>query len=375
VASLDFEAEKSTFREFYDANRLTLEGALGSFKTLLRSLLASMPEIAVSDVEGRIKDREECLIKFTRKYRTPLESSKTPYEIRDKITYLLGLRIICLYEDDVEKISNLIIEESELIDKTDKISEIEVTENAFGYKGLHLDLKLNDARKGMAEYRLYSGLPFELQIRTVVQDSWSIIDHKIKYKKSIPNNLKRRINTLAALFELADHEFRAIRDATKAEVESPEPTYDEIEAETTADEESVTERKGNVARAEVQRDTPLERRLYTPLNAFNFLRIARHFFPGVDFEPHKVDGFTHEITSLKIGISRGKLNFFLKMNIADVKRYKEECEGAADGVAMNPFTIMRHCLYKGDAATFSPMLTDAARTRFDKWIVEQKHRE
>src|ERR1700734_2853847 len=100
MASLDYEAEKAVFSQFYEGNRATLDGALGSFRTLIRSLLASRPEIAVSDVEGRLKEREECLTKFTRKYRTGLESSKTPYSIRDKITDLVGLRIVCLYEDD-----------------------------------------------------------------------------------------------------------------------------------------------------------------------------------------------------------------------------------------------------------------------------------
>jgi hypothetical protein len=33
------------------------------------------------------------------------------------------------------------------------------------------------------------------------------LDHKIKYKKSIPQYLKRRINRLSALFEIADEEF------------------------------------------------------------------------------------------------------------------------------------------------------------------------
>ena len=50
-------------------------------------------------------------------------------------------------------------------------------------------------------------MAFELQIRTIIQDSWSVLDHKIKYKKSIPGQLKRRINVLSALFELADREF------------------------------------------------------------------------------------------------------------------------------------------------------------------------
>jgi putative GTP pyrophosphokinase len=362
MASLDYEAEKVAFRDFYDGNRTTLDGALGSFRTLIRSLLASEPEIAVSDVDGRVKDREECLSKFSRKYRTRFESSKTPYIIRDQITDLIGLRVVCLYEDDVERVSQLVSREFEVIGVTDKIAQVEGTEDSFGYKGLHLDLRLNEARKDMVEYRIYAGHSFELQIRTVVQDSWSIIDHKIKYKKSIPNNLKRRINTLAALFELADREFRAIRDATKAEIERAETTYEEIEAETKAVVENAEEKKEDAREVEPRR--------YAPLNAFNFLRIARHFFPGFDFEPHKVDGFTQEIVSLKPDISRGKFNFYVRETISEVKRYQAEFERKGDGDTMNPFTVMRHCLYAGDKKVFAPMLTDMARNRFNSWLAQ-----
>ena len=35
MGSLDFDAEKSAFRKFYEDNRDKLEGALGSFKTLI----------------------------------------------------------------------------------------------------------------------------------------------------------------------------------------------------------------------------------------------------------------------------------------------------------------------------------------------------
>ncbi len=105
---------------------------------------------------------------------------------------------------------------------TNKIAQVEGTENSFGYKGLHLDLKLNSDRLNFPEYGVYGKVPFELQMRTVVQYSWIILDHKIKYKKSIPGRLKRRINTLAALFELADREFREVRDATLAEIEKAE---------------------------------------------------------------------------------------------------------------------------------------------------------
>ena len=67
--------------------------------------------------------------------------------------------------------------------------------------------------------------PSDAAGRTIIQDSWSVLDHKIKYKKSIPGSLKRRINVLSALFELADREFRQIRDATAAELlQAPDET-------------------------------------------------------------------------------------------------------------------------------------------------------
>jgi len=66
----------------------------------------------------------------------------------------------------------------------------------------------------MREYQRYAELRFEVQIRTIIQDAWSTLDHKIKYNQSIPLDIKRRINTLAALFELADREFFSIKKQT-----------------------------------------------------------------------------------------------------------------------------------------------------------------
>lgn len=60
MASLDFDAEKTAFRDYYDTERSLLEGAIESFLTLVRSLLASA-NITVSKVEGRLKSREECI--------------------------------------------------------------------------------------------------------------------------------------------------------------------------------------------------------------------------------------------------------------------------------------------------------------------------
>lgn len=250
------------------------------------------------------------------------------------------------------------LEQFQLIGITNKIAEVEGTENAFGYKGLHLDLRLNDVRSGMPEYVPFAPFQFELQIRTIVQDSWSALDHKIKYKKAIPPALKRRINTLAALFELADREFLQVRDATRAEIEK-------ARAEDNAADAAVQDF------ASADSITDVERGQFAPLNAFRLLTIACHFFPDFEFAPQNVDGFANEIIERAPGISRGKFNFYLRENIALIHRYKDYFLAENLGDRFNAFTEMRHALYAGNSEVFASLLTNTARENFDKWRMAQ----
>jgi putative GTP pyrophosphokinase len=358
MPSMDFEFEKSSFRNFYDTQSVALISASRSISSVLTGLLPSTGEIPISKIESRVKEREECIQKFNLKYRPGLEERGEPYAIKDHISDLVGLRIVCLYEDDIERIGRILEDQFEVISITDKIATIENTEGSFGYKGMHFDIKLKPPRVDLPDYRVYAELQFEIQVRTIVQDSWSVLDHKIKYKKSIPNSLKRRINTLAALFELADREFRQIRDSTAEEIQKEE-----------AEPEISDELDQNSAPiADAQQRAHSERNLRSPkLNAFNFLKIASHFFSTQEFEARKVDGFVQDIIAAKPEITRGVLNDYLRTSIAMVKRYQVEFEDKTDN-QMNPYTIIRHCLYLSDKQTFQSMLTNVARTNFDQWL-------
>ena len=208
MASLDFEQEKQAFRDYYSDNFDRLSSAAESLRTLIYLLLADRNTFETPVVASRLKEREECVGKFKRKYQSKLEKSATPYEIKDYITDLIGLRIVCLYNDEIPKIREIMEANFMLVQVTDKIADMESSDDSFGYKALHLDLRLKEPRASLPEYDQIRNLQFELQIRTIVQDAWGNLDHKIKYKKAVPPPLARRINVLSALFELADQEFR-----------------------------------------------------------------------------------------------------------------------------------------------------------------------
>ena len=344
MPSLDFELERRNFLLYYDSNRQLFEKAKNACISIIASLLRQSNIGEVTKIEGRIKDKNECIKKFHRKYQSKLEAEEHPYRIQDYITDLIGIRIICLYEDQIAKTSEVLQQHFRIIDVTDKISALEGTDDSFGYKGLHMDLVLSDDLVAQEKYQEFSELPYEVQIRSLIQDAWSVLDHKIKYKKSIPNDLRRRINVLSALFELADREFKEIRNATEEllERETVEPIGDETVGAISS--------SGKV------------------INAFNFLRVTGHFFRDFEFQDYKVDGFVQDILKLNNRFEKGDLHQSLVENLKTVREYRSEFIAADPEHNFSPYTAIRHCLYLHDAISFQRIISRSARQRFELWL-------
>ena len=360
MASLDFDLEESIFRTFHAQQSVALDDACTSFTDMVAAVVAQAGGVDIAKVEGRVKDADECIRKFVRKYRPALEERNVPYDIQTYITDLIGVRVVCLYEDELDKVAQILRAHFTVMDVTDKVAAVENTEASFGYKGLHLDLKLSAPQRALPEHALYAHLPFELQVRTIIQDAWSVLDHKIKYKKSIPGELKRRINVLSALFELADREFRQVRDATAAELlQAPDETAEATETVVgLAAEDAQAPARTTGASAS------------SALNAFTFLKIATHFFKDFEFEPSKVDGFVDDIQGWSPRMTRAQFNALMRETVGVVKRYKQHLEEQNPQGSFNPYTVMRHCLYLGNKAAFRPALRNSARESFEAWLQE-----
>lgn len=344
---MTFDTERDAFKEFYASQAAHLHAAADSLRTLVSLLLTDNDDFATPRVLARVKDRDECVKKFSRKYQASLEGAQTPYSIADHITDLVGLRVVCLYETDVDLIREVLIANFELIGESDKSEKLEATDALFGYKGHHLDLRLDAERKGLPEYKRFIDLRFEVQIRTIVQDAWSSVDHKIKYKRNIPNRLKRRINRLAALFELADQEFANIRDETAR-----------------LEEEAKAATPPQAPPPAVEAPAP---RAAPKLDPFAFIGVVQRVWPQYHFLGVKIDGFVEELRSVNPAITAAQVSDSLARHRDTLGEYKEYQLDRFRN-RLNPYTVTRHALFLDDREKYAPLLFDVQRNNLLEWL-------
>ena len=343
----DFEIRKQEFLERYAHQLPTLKAAAASFSALIEAILRGLDGVNIAKIECRVKNADESVRKFKRKYRNAVEDRSEGYAIADYITDLIGVRVVCLYEDEPPAIMAKVREYFDVIEITDKTAPLEDSESDFGYKGIHMDLRLNDAQAQLSEHRAYAHQAFELQIRTIIQDSWSELDHKIKYKKSIPTNLRRRINILSALFELADREFLQIRNETNHAL-----------ALMRAEEDANTAAQAGNSIADA----------HEPLDAFSFVAFGQRHFPGYEFDPQKVEFFIDELVHDFDVRHAPWLFVIVQKHITAVRHYKADFQHRYASSSFNPFTVMRHCLYLEDRQRFRKALRNSAREAFEEWL-------
>lgn len=165
---------------------------------------------AGADVVATLKDvlgAEGISVRLTSRVKE-IDSYRAKVMLKDyadpwnDVTDKVGVRALVERAADVDLVHRIIKRSGclPIIGVTDKRAELEVEQ--LGYSGLHLDLTA-PARDGDLEK-----VGCELQIRTVAQDAWSVVSHKLLYKppKKLSKKDQRAILRLGALVELFDEE-------------------------------------------------------------------------------------------------------------------------------------------------------------------------
>jgi ppGpp synthetase/RelA/SpoT-type nucleotidyltranferase len=168
----------------------------------------------VHEITSRAKDPES----FERKAAQPSpDYPETPkysdplVQIKDKA----AVRIITYFLSTVKEVCAIVEQQFEILEKDERENS---DPDRLGYQSVHYLIKYSPARYTLPEYRRYSGLIAEIQVRTILQHAWAEIEHDIQYKAvaTLPDRIRRRFAALAGLIEIADREFQAIEDADRS---------------------------------------------------------------------------------------------------------------------------------------------------------------
>jgi ppGpp synthetase/RelA/SpoT-type nucleotidyltranferase len=197
---------------------------LGEYIVQLIQEDPSAPKESLHTVIYRIKDEVRLIEKINRLNKeledgVPLIMEEN-YQV--KVGDLLGVRIICLRLSDIEKVEEylkLLSEENILsfvkgpdqkrsfilpVNPGDSISD-DIDLRYSGYSSIHYQIELgenSDASPGL------KGLLFELQLRTILEEAWSEIDHKYRYVHSrigldLPEHIHTGFYNLSAYLQVA----------------------------------------------------------------------------------------------------------------------------------------------------------------------------
>lgn len=183
------------------------EQAVDELKVKLRSIRKEYRKkkeySPIEFVTGRVKEVSSILEKAN-KFGIPV--NRIRFEMED----IAGIRVMCQFVDDIDKVVELIRGRGDMqvLYEKDYVRGVK----SSGYRSYHMIIKYT---VNMAEGPL--DILAEFQIRTLAMNFWATIEHSLnyKYKQQIPVELKRKLKSAAdAAFKL-DEEMLEIKDEIK----------------------------------------------------------------------------------------------------------------------------------------------------------------
>lgn len=187
-------------RKFLEAKPL-YERLVEEVKHVLQTKIAAT-NVRPASLTGRVKTIESLTSKIDRKEYTD------PFQ---EVTDLAGVKVVCSYESDLETISEVLKSNFNIHEDIDKLRDLGA--DKMGYHGNHFIVTLGNHYSG-PRYDGITGLKCEIQVRTILQDAWAIISHQLVYKNedAIPVRIRRDLNNVASLLEIAQGVFDTVRD-------------------------------------------------------------------------------------------------------------------------------------------------------------------
>jgi len=158
----------------------------------------------IESIKTRVKSMDSILEKIKRK-NIPFSLESIEANLYD----IAGVRVVCSFPEDIYLLADCLLSQDDitLIERKDYIKNPKPS----GYRSLHLIIEVpifleNEKRP----------MKVEVQFRTIAMDFWASLEHKLRYKKNIPESeaeeLAKELTECAKASAELDKKMEEIRD-------------------------------------------------------------------------------------------------------------------------------------------------------------------
>ena len=191
------------------------------FKVLNEEFSLQYDRNPIESIKSRIKSMDG-IFKKAKKKNIPITMEGIEEGIRD----IAGVRVICSFPEDIYMLADCLLKQDDvvLVERKDYIKNPKPS----GYRSLHLIIEipifLQNEKKMMK---------VEVQLRTIAMDFWASLEHKLRYKKSIPEEqskyLAEEMMDCAQISSALDERMQKVRDVIMQAEEKEEEKSSGVE--------------------------------------------------------------------------------------------------------------------------------------------------
>ena len=146
------------------------------FKVLNQEFSLEYDRNPIETIKTRLKSPDSIVKKLAKK-DVPL----TVESIEKNLNDIAGVRVICSFPEDIYVLADCLLQQDDI--KLIEVKDYIKNPKPNGYRSLHLIVEipifLKDEKKNMR---------VEVQLRTIAMDFWASLEHKLSYKKDIPQD-------------------------------------------------------------------------------------------------------------------------------------------------------------------------------------------
>lgn len=192
--------EIQLWREILEPYYLAVDELTVKFNHIIRENRNQGRYCPIEQVIGRVKSISSILDKVQKK-------NISIDEMEDKIEDIAGIRIICQFVEDIEKVVSIIRNRKDMRVKSEKDYITHMKES--GYRSYHMIIYYEvNTLEGPKEIKA------EIQIRTLAMNFWATIEHSLqyKYKGNMPQHIRNKLSNASQAIIVLDEEMSSVRD-------------------------------------------------------------------------------------------------------------------------------------------------------------------